>query len=90
MGMIRFSALIIIAGLSASTLSLAKADEAGPDWISAKQVIKIAKQAGYSRISELEADDGHWEGEGIKNGRKMEFHADAKTGEILSEEPDDD
>jgi len=86
----RFSALIVIASLSASPLGLVKADEPGPDWISAKQVIKMAKQAGYSRISELEANDGQWEGKGIKNSRKMEFHADAKTGETTSEEPDDD
>ncbi|WOH47641.1 hypothetical protein [Bradyrhizobium sp. sBnM-33] len=33
----------------------------------------------------LEADDDQWEGEGIKNGQKMDFHADPKTGVITSE-----
>ncbi|QND72691.1 PepSY domain-containing protein [Tardiphaga robiniae] len=36
----------------------------------------------------LEADDGLWEGEGIKNGRRMDFHADPKTGVIVSEKLD--
>ena len=38
-------------------------------------------------ITAFEADDGHWEGEGVKNGKKMQFHADPKTGVILSEKP---
>jgi hypothetical protein len=29
------------------------------------------------------------EGEGIKDGHKMDFHADPKTGQITHEEPDD-
>jgi hypothetical protein len=39
--------------------------------------------------SELKADDGRWEGEGIMNGQKMEFHADPRTGVITSEKLDD-
>ena len=42
---------------------------------------------GYTSITEFEADDGHWEGEGVKNGATMQFHADPKTGAILSEKP---
>jgi len=33
-------------------------------------------KSGYTQVTELEADDGRWEGEGIKNGQKMDFHAD--------------
>jgi hypothetical protein len=50
-----------------------------------EQVIAKVLQSGYSLISKLEADDGRWEGEGIKNGKKMDFHADPKTGVIISE-----
>ena len=53
-----------------------------------EQVVQKLKEAGYTQIAELQADDGHWEGEGIKNGRKMEFHADPRTGVITSEHPD--
>jgi hypothetical protein len=52
------------------------------------QVIQKLRQAGYTSIREIEADNGRWEGEGIKNGVRMDFHADAKTGAITSEKPD--
>ncbi len=39
-------------------------------------------------MTKIEADDGRWEGEGIKNGKKMEFRADPKTGAITHEKPD--
>jgi uncharacterized membrane protein YkoI len=45
-------------------------------------------ESGYSQVTKLEADDGRWEGEGVKNGQKMEFHADPKSGAIVSEKPD--
>jgi hypothetical protein len=41
--------------------------------------IQKALNSGYTKVTELKADDGRWEGEGIKNGQKMEFHADPKT-----------
>jgi len=47
-----------------------------------------ADTPGYTSIREIEADNGRWEGEGIKNGVRMDFHADAKTGTIISEKPD--
>jgi len=37
---------------------------------------------GYSGIL-IEADDGRWEGEAIRDGRIIEFHADAHTGRII-------
>jgi hypothetical protein len=70
-------------------LDLAKADQPGPDWMPAQQVIEQVLKSGYTQVTKLEADDGRWEGEGIKNGQKMDFHADPKTGVITSEELDD-
>ncbi|MBN9531961.1 MAG: PepSY domain-containing protein [Alphaproteobacteria bacterium] len=64
------------------------ADTPGPDWMPPDQVIQKLRQAGYTSIREIEADNGRWEGEGIKNGVRMDFHADAKTGTIISEKPD--
>ena len=65
------------------------ADQPGPDWMTAQQVIEQVLKSGYTQVTKLEADDGRWEGEGIKNGQKMDFHADPKTGVITSEELDD-
>jgi hypothetical protein len=54
-----------------------------------EQVKAQILRSGYSQVTKLEADDGRWEGEGIKNGQKMDFHADPKTGVIVSEKLDD-
>jgi Peptidase propeptide and YPEB domain len=71
--------------VSVGSVNLAKADQPGPDWIPALHVIDKVLNSGYTHVTEPEADDGRWEGEGIKNGRKMEFHADPKTGVIRFE-----
>ena len=80
---------VFAVALSPVVLDLAKADQPGPDWMPAQQVIEQVLKSGYTQVTKLEADDGRWEGEGIKNGQKMDFHADPKTGVITSEELDD-
>lgn len=77
-----------IAILTAGSLS-AKADQPGADWMPAEQVKQKAIDSGYTQVTKLKADDGRWEGEGVKDGKKMEFHADPKTGQITQEELDD-
>ncbi|MBB5047803.1 putative aspartyl protease [Rhodopseudomonas rhenobacensis] len=80
----------MVAGLiAAGAATAARADQPGADWMPAEQVRQKLMQAGYSQITQLKADDGHWEGEGVKNGQKMDFHADPKTGAITKEKPDD-
>lgn len=67
----------------------AYADQPGADWMPADQVKQKLMGNGYTSITSFEADDGHWEGEGVKNGKKMQFHADPKTGALMSEKPND-
>jgi hypothetical protein len=80
-------ATILILG-SLAIGSAARADQPGPDWMPMEQVKAKIMESGYSQVTKLEADDGQWEGEGVKNGQKMEFHADPKTGVITREKPD--
>ncbi|MDJ0276441.1 PepSY domain-containing protein [Sphingomonas sp. 2R-10] len=62
------------------------ADTPGANWLpSGKVGAAIAKQ-GY-QMTKVEADDGHWEGEMTKNGRLYEFHADPRTGKLMSVKP---
>ena len=83
-------ALFLIAGaLSMGSLNFARADQPGPDWMPAEQVKQKVLQSGYTQVTKLEADDGRWEGEGVKDGKKMDFEADPKTGVIISEKLDD-
>jgi hypothetical protein len=79
----------VAATLVVSSTGLVRADQPGADWMPAEQVKQKLTQAGYSQITELKADDGRWEGEGVKNGTKMEFHADPRTGAIIQEKKDD-
>ena len=74
--------------LSMGSLNPARADLPGPDWMPAQQVIEQVLKAGYTQVTKIGADDGRWEGEGIKNGKKMDFHADPKTGVITFEKLD--
>lgn len=82
------SAMLAVA-LSIGSLNAASADRTGPDWMPAQQVIEQVLKAGYTQVTKIEADDGRWEGEGVKNGKRMEFHADPKTGVITFEKLDD-
>jgi peptidase YpeB-like protein len=86
--MSRIASVGFAAALSISSLNLAMADQPGPDWMPAQQVIEQILKSGYSQVTQLEADDGRWEGEGIKNGQKMDFHADPRTGVITFEKLD--
>lgn len=88
--MSKIAALAFAAMFSVVALDFANADQPGPDWMAAEQVKAKALQSGYTEVTKLEADDGYWEGEGIKNGQKMEFKADPKTGTIVEEEVDKD
>ncbi|MCA1454938.1 PepSY domain-containing protein [Bradyrhizobium sp. BRP22] len=84
----RLVPVLLAAALSAGVPSLVKADQPGADWMPAQQVIETILKSGYTQVTKIEADDGRWEGKGIKNGQKMEFHADPKTGVIAHEKPD--
>ncbi|MCK1360470.1 PepSY domain-containing protein [Bradyrhizobium sp. 199] len=82
----KFAAILVLGSLALS--SAASADQPGADWMPMEQVKAKVMESGYTQVTKLEADDGRWEGEGVKNGQKMEFHADPKTGLIVSEKPD--
>ncbi|TFV34712.1 PepSY domain-containing protein [Bradyrhizobium frederickii] len=84
----RSAPVVIAIVLSAIAVSGAHADRPGADWMPIQQVIEKVLKSGFTLVSKIEADDGRWEGEGMKDGQKMKFHADAKTGEIISARPD--
>ncbi len=67
------------------TGSLALAGQPGADWMSKADLKKSMEGQGYSSIV-VGADDGHWEGEAVKEGKIVEFHADGKTGKITKSE----
>ncbi|MFC7395672.1 PepSY domain-containing protein [Chelatococcus sp. GCM10030263] len=84
----RIKALVGALALSGAAFSYAHADWVGPDWMPAEKVMEKLRASGYTAIHELKADDGRWEGEGMKNAQRMEFSADPRTGNIIWEGPD--
>ena len=60
----------------------AMADTPGKDWLTSAQVTEKLKSLGFTRVIKLEADDGHWEGDAIKDGKTFEIHVDPHSGEL--------
>lgn len=77
--------LLITAAFILATGS-AYADMPGADWMSKDALKKQMQGEGYSAIV-VGADDGHWEGEAVKDGKIVEFHADAHSGKITKSLP---
>lgn len=65
----------------------ALADAPGANWLTKQQVIEKLHDMGYSAITKLEADDGHWEGDAVKGGTTYELHIDPHTGKLTKNEP---
>lgn len=81
-----FKPMIIAAAAAIAVSGAAFADQPGKDWMSKNDVKKQMEGQGYSAIV-MEADDGHWEGEAVKDGKIVEFHADAHTGRVTKSKP---
>ncbi|WP_423415407.1 PepSY domain-containing protein [Hyphomicrobium sp. B1] len=83
-------ALAMVLGVAGSAAAFADNDVPGADWMPKEHVTKKLEAAGYSNITGLHADDGYWEGKGVKNGEITEFHVDPHSGALLKEEIDHD
>lgn len=79
----------LLAAAFALAAGAAQADPIGADWISMEQAAQKARDAGYSAIFKIEADDGHWEITGLRDGRRMEADIHPTTGALSNERPDD-
>jgi hypothetical protein len=82
---------VILAALLAAAIggSAALAETPAADWLSPVEITKKLTESGYSHVTGLKADDGYWEGKGLKDGKLTEFKADPRTGEIVEEEFED-
>lgn len=63
------------------------ADQPGRGWISAPRVTNMLAKRGY-KVTKIEADDGHWEGNAMRGARKYEFHVDPHNGKVTKLERD--
>lgn len=82
-----FSAALATATLLAASTVMADSPKA--DWVSIEQAIETAKNAGYTEIHKVEADDQYWEGSGMKaDGNKYEFRINGTTGTVEEDKRD--
>ena len=59
--------------------------------VSKDEAVAIARGEGLEKLREAERDDGRWEVEGCDaQSREIEVYVDARSGEILKIEIDDD
>ena len=76
--------LVATAALATVLGTAAVAAHAAP--LGLPQVEQKLREAGYSRIHEIEKDDGLWEADVTRDdGRFREVYVDPKTGEIFDE-----
>lgn len=57
-------------------------------WLSPAEITDRLSSKGY-KVSEIEADDGAYEVDAVKDGTRMEFYVHPATGEILAGYDDD-
>lgn len=75
---------LTFAAAAAALLATASTVHAAP--LGLAQVEQKLRDAGYSRIHEIEKDDGLWEADVTRDdGRFREVYVDPKTGEIFDE-----
>ena len=73
---------LLIASVLLAATSWAAADTPGKDWLTPAQVTEKLTGLGYTHVVKLEADDGHWEGDAVKDGKVYEIHVDPHTGAL--------
>jgi hypothetical protein len=78
----RLTAALLAAAMAASIALPARADRPGPDWMPLDQAFRTLTEAGYRDVTELEADDGAWEAEATKDGKRVDVKVDPRTGTI--------
>jgi hypothetical protein len=69
--------------------SLAAAEHLPADARPLSEIVAALERQGYGPIIEVEFDDGRWEIEAYRQGRKFELKVDPHSGSVLSERADD-
>ncbi|THF62217.1 PepSY domain-containing protein [Pseudothauera rhizosphaerae] len=53
------------------------------------EIVALLERSGYGPIVEIEFDDGRWEVEAYRQGRKFDLKVDPHSGAVLSERPEE-
>jgi hypothetical protein len=90
MRVVKAASLALPVTLAAGGMAFAGQDVPGADWMPKEKVMQKLDAAGYTNVTGLHADDGYWEGKGVKNGQITEFKVDPHSGAFTKEKVDND
>ena len=71
--MSKLTSVVLGGVLSVASLNFVWADQPGRDWMPAQQVIKKALNSGYTKVTELKADDGDGKAKASRTARRWNF-----------------
>jgi uncharacterized membrane protein YkoI len=79
-----------ITALTGAAVLFALAGQAGAeDELTKDQVKAKIEAAGYTNVSDVHREKGHYDAKAVKDGKKVELDVDAKTGAITPEEEEE-
>ena len=77
---------LLVVALLIGSIGTAIADTPGKDWMTIDQAKAKLTAAGFTTVTKIEADDGHYEGEGVKGGAVHKFYLDPHTGALTKDQ----
>ena len=77
---------LVLAVALAFAAGTACAADPGQDGMSDSQVRDALTAAGYTDIDDLERDDGMWDADARRDGRRVEVRIDPRTGTVYPED----
>ncbi len=81
--LLAFAALAVLAG---TAFAQAPAPTAGKDALKEPQVRALLAEKGYTRIDDLDFEDGMWETDATSaNGDRVDVRVNPTTGEVIAE-----
>ncbi|THF64988.1 PepSY domain-containing protein [Pseudothauera nasutitermitis] len=79
----------MVASAAFFSTPLAAADRPPADARPLSEIVAALERQGYGPIVEVDFDDGRWEIEAYRQGRKFDLRVDPHSGALLSERADD-
>ena len=81
---------VTLSGLAAvaTPQASAKDEKPPPGAMALSAIVTKLEQQGYTPVVEVSLDNGRWEGEAYKEGKKWDLKVDPNSGEIVNVQED--
>lgn len=83
---------VTLGGIAAVTAAQASAkdEKPPPGAMALSAIVTKLEQQGYVPVVDVSLDDGHWEVEAYKEGKRWDLEVDPNSGEIVNVKEDSD